>query len=113
MDDHDDLSIVIRANHDLEAGEELTVVYPKCYSTSFTLYKYGFLAYRPAAHDAALFYQQHGEGGMSKDRLTKAGPFGGDDGDYPDAIGDEEDFAAQRAAAVTTYAQDVGAVPIP
>ncbi|KAF8293724.1 hypothetical protein TcYC6_0106900 [Trypanosoma cruzi] len=44
---------VIRAVEDIEEGDELTALLPKCYSLSYTLYRFGFLPLRRRADDAA------------------------------------------------------------
>ncbi|RHW73193.1 hypothetical protein DPX39_040073500 [Trypanosoma brucei equiperdum] len=44
---------VVRANSRIEEGDELTQLYPRCYSVSYTLYRFGFLPLRRRADDAA------------------------------------------------------------
>lgn len=62
--------MVLRANRDIEVGEELTMVYPKCYSVSYTMFKYGFLALRPRSLDSGVLRQQWGEEGPLRTDTT-------------------------------------------
>lgn len=59
------IRLVLRATEDIEADEELTLVYSKCYSIAYTLYRYGFLPLRRREDDVAELLQQNkvdGEG---------------------------------------------------
>ncbi|EKF38138.1 hypothetical protein MOQ_001656 [Trypanosoma cruzi marinkellei] len=49
---------VIRALEDIEEGDELTALLPKCYSLSYTLYRFGFLPLRRRVDDAATISEE-------------------------------------------------------
>lgn len=49
--------VVVRATDDIEEDEELTVSYVKCYSVSYTLYRYGFLPLSRREDDVAALLQ--------------------------------------------------------
>ncbi|CCD16281.1 unnamed protein product [Trypanosoma congolense IL3000] len=44
---------VLRAKDFVDEGDELTLLYPRCYSLSYTLYRFGFLPLRRRSDDAA------------------------------------------------------------
>ena len=52
--------VVVRAAEDVEADEELTVAYTKCYSVAYTLYRYGFLALGRREDDTAALLAANG-----------------------------------------------------
>lgn len=52
-DNEEELFLVVRAATDLEALDELTTLFPKCYSVSYTLYRYGCLPLRRREDDGA------------------------------------------------------------
>ncbi|KEG11338.1 hypothetical protein DQ04_02731100 [Trypanosoma grayi] len=62
--------VVIRASTEIDEGDELTLLFPRCYSPSYTLYRYGFLPLRRRADDAAALSQeaadQDGAGAMAE-----------------------------------------------
>ncbi|RNF21604.1 uncharacterized protein Tco025E_03340 [Trypanosoma conorhini] len=49
---------VVRAVEDIEEGDELTSLFSRCYSLSYTLYRFGFLPLRRRADDAAALAEE-------------------------------------------------------
>ncbi|CCW65596.1 unnamed protein product [Phytomonas sp. EM1] len=60
--------LVVRASEAIEAMDELTLLFPKCYSVSYTLYRYGFLPLHVRENDMAAALALSGFGGGKNDK---------------------------------------------
>lgn len=62
--------IVVRASEPIDEDDELTLLYPRCYSVSYALYRFGFLPLRRREDDMADLLRQHGLDGNKNVRHT-------------------------------------------
>ena len=68
--------VLVVANEDLLPLDELTVVFPRCFSLSYTLFRFGFLPLKPAEKDVveAEMMQLVGDNYHDPNRILQASP---------------------------------------